>query len=81
MFSKGREVEVPVDRMTKRLEPTSKLLDTEAVPLTKMLPPIDAVLMSSKPESWVEAAVKFQKPEIVWLADLLAGPLVQSSLT
>ena len=42
---------------------------------------MEAVLRSSKPVNWVEAAVKFQKPVMVSLADLEAGPLVQSSLT
>ena len=51
MFSKAKEVEVPVVLMTKRLVPISKLEETEAVPLTKRLPPIEAVLINSKPES------------------------------
>ena len=61
--------------MTKALEPTSKLFETEAVPLTKRLPPMEAVLVNSKPVSWVEAAVKFQKPVMDSLADREAGPL------
>ena len=67
--------------MTKRLVPISKLEDTLAVPLTKRFPPMEALLMSSKPVSWVEAAVKFQKPVIVSLADLEAGPVTQSRVT
>ena len=51
MFSKAKEVDVPTDLITKRLVPISKLDETDAVPLTKMLPPIEAVLINSKPES------------------------------
>src|SRR6266498_2013205 len=46
-----------------------------SLPLATILPPMDALLVSSKPVNWVEAAVKFQKPVMVWLAEREAGPL------
>jgi len=61
----------------KELEPVPKLVSK---PWRVMLPPTEALFVSSKPATWVEAALKFQKPVMVWLAEREAGPLTQSSL-
>lgn len=49
--------------------PISKFWETDALPSTSNLPATDAELS------------KTQKPVIVWLADLDAGPLIQSRRT
>ena len=70
MFSKAREVEVPVVLIVKRSEPISKLEEIEALPDTVNRPPrvrfpeAEAVV-NSRILNWVEAAEKVQLPDIV----------------
>ena len=49
--------------------------DDEPVPLKTALPDADAVV-NSRILNWVEAAENVQSPDMVWVIDLEAGPLV-----
>lgn len=87
MFSKAREVDVPVDLTTKRLEPISKLPEMEAFnvmsarPFTVKLPPTEAKVPISIPlVNWVEAPVNDQRPVTVSFWDNDAGPSAESQL-
>ena len=44
-------------------------------PFNTMLPPIEALLVNSKGAEKVAPPVNVQRPEMVWAADLEAGPL------
>ncbi len=59
----------------------SNILDEEALPLRVSWPDIEAVPSTSRFEEIEAPFEKTQNPETVSLADLDAGPLVQSSLT
>jgi hypothetical protein len=67
----------------KVLEPVElpvKVPVKTSFPFTVRLPPIEADWVNSNGEEIDTPPVKVQRPEIVWLADLEAGPLVQSNL-
>ena len=57
----------------KELEP---VLEEVRLPAKETLPEMEAVLWSSKGAEKVAPPVNVQRPEMVWAADLEAGPLV-----